>query len=556
MRIGGLASGMDTEQIIRDLMRAERMKGDKLIQNRTTLEWQRDSYREKNVKMMGLRDSFRATGLGLQSTFLQKTVTSSNDRIVTAVAGTNTPNTSVRMEVGRLASASSFVSGGIDQTKTKETLGDWEGIAFDEDGIAEFKMNVVLPGGEEKQVSFELSRDDTIQSAITKMNREGLGFQAFLDQNARTNQPQVVVTMSETGAGSSIYFGDEISTETNNAKELFTHFGFHFREEVKNAEEELVVSALAYGPPGDPNSDPDNPNNPRVGKNAVFTINGHETERTTNNFTINGVTYSLNGVTGQNETVTITSQTNTEKIMQDIMKFVEDYNELVDMVNGALREDRFRDFRPLTDEQKEAMSDKEIEMWEEKARSGLLRNDATLRNTLTEMRMAMFSGISDEDPDRILKDLSAFGLVTSPDYMDGGKIIIDTSMRTLPNGERMNGEDRMRYYIENHGESVYQLFMGNSDERSEQGVLRRLRGTLESGINTITERAGRQGRTNQQFTIGRQLVNLEDRISNFERRMQQTEERYWRQFSAMEKAMAELNSQADQIWSMLMPQQN
>ncbi|MBU9712804.1 flagellar filament capping protein FliD [Evansella tamaricis] len=612
MRIGGLASGMDTDQIIKDLMRAERMRGDKFFQNRTTLEWQRDSYREINLKITSLRDSVAARGIALQSTLMQKKVTSSNERAVTATAGANAPNTSIQMKVDRLATSTTFVSNQPENADVlTKKIGEWgdDLFHFDGDGKATLTFQVKKPGaGQEfENVSVEVHRDDTLQGVLTKVNRAGAGFNAFID-NSADGTSKVVMSMSSTGAGGGIKFldpeqpmeSDPVEGEPDPPDEV-TGAGAFESMDTEDGDDGGEAGPGVEEPPGtegpaDGTDEPGNGltaesmarinarnffeqigfavvNSPQVGDNgetiyesgemtvgagvrgdnARVQINGHWTERTTNSFSLNGITYNLAGVTN-GETVMITTVTNTDKIMEDIMKFVEEYNELVDMINGALREERYRDYKPLTDDQKEAMSEKEIEMWEERARSGLLRNDSTLSSTLGQMRMAMFSGISDENPDRILKDLSAFGLVTSPDYMDGGKIILDPNSRTMPNGARLNGEDRMRYYIENHGEEVHQLFNGNSDDRSGQGVIRQLRGTLDTAINQITTRAGREGRTNHQFTIGRQLNTLEDQISNFERRMQQTEDRYWRQFSAMEKAMAELNSQADQIWSMLMPQ--
>ena len=43
LRLTGIASGFDTEQIIQDLMRVERLKVDRFYQQRQTLEWQKSS---------------------------------------------------------------------------------------------------------------------------------------------------------------------------------------------------------------------------------------------------------------------------------------------------------------------------------------------------------------------------------------------------------------------------------------------------------------------------------------------------------------------------------
>ncbi|ADU31842.1 flagellar hook-associated protein 2 [Evansella cellulosilytica] len=541
MRIGGLASGMDTQQMITDLMKAERMPLDKLIQRRTTLEWQRDAYRDINLQITNLRDSFRATGLGLQATFLQKSVNSSNQSVVRATATANAPNTSVQMNVQRLATASTYVSQNTLSAEVQDLeLKDWNvpGLTF-ENGVANFEMTVKDPStGESRVASFQLKETDKLSNVLTTLNSSSLGFNAYMDQNAAADSPQIVLNMRNTGANSDINFdqvGEEgDSTKLNNGLALFQSLGFTTVSPTEEGETSTTLS-LEGGRPG---------------TNARFTLNGHTTERTTNQFTINGVNYSLTGVSSSPDEITmITTQTNTDKIFEDIMKFVEQYNELVDKINGSVNEPRHRDFPPLTDEQRREMTEYEVEMWEEKAKSGLLRGDSALNSALSQMRSAMFSVVGVQGD--LIRDLSQIGLVSSPNYMDGGKIVLDHTAREMPNGERMTGEDRLRYYIENHGEELYGFFMGDGPEASDKGILRKLRPALEGAMDRITSRAGREGRTNHQFTLGRELINVEDRITNFERRLQQTEQRYWNQFTAMETAMAQMNSQAEQMWAMV-----
>lgn len=59
---------------------------------------------------------------------------------------------------------------------------------------------------------------------------------------------------------------------------------------------------------------------------------------------------------------------------------------MIDMVNGKLTEKKYRDYTPLTEEQKKDMTEKQIELWEEKAKSGLLRGDTILSGATNQMR--------------------------------------------------------------------------------------------------------------------------------------------------------------------------
>lgn len=532
MRIGGLATGMDTHQMIEDLMRAERMPLDKVFQRKQTVEWQRDAFRDINLQLNNFRESVRGKGLALQSTFLQKSITSTNESAVSAVAVGNPPNVSNRIEVERLATSATWTGSEVNDENVKDgQVRTWGLDDIFEEGknSATLKFEVTSPDGSTKQAELTINKSDKMSDVMRKINNSDLGVTAFFD----SHKEQVVLSNIKTGEGASIDVADSI-TSTFMAK-----LGFEVPSEtVENEEtgetEDFFTAGLLGG-----KSD---------GVNAKFSINGFETERTSNTFTINEMTYTLKGVT--NGPVTISSTTDTDKIYDAIMKFVDEYNELVDTINGKLREERHRDFPPLTDEQKEAMTEREIEMWEEKAMSGLLRNDSILSNGLTNMRSQLYSSISG-DGVGVFKHLSQIGLVSTNDYMEGGKIVLDENRRDVGDGRRLTGEERLREAIENNPEGLYKLFMANGDEPGEQGIIRRLRTSVDSTIEAINQRAGREGRQNHQFTLGREMMQIDDRISNFERRMQQVEERYWRQFTAMEKAMQKMNSQADQMFSML-----
>ncbi|OEF97794.1 hypothetical protein BHF68_13220 [Desulfuribacillus alkaliarsenatis] len=143
----------------------------------------------------------------------------------------------------------------------------------------------------------------------------------------------------------------------------------------------------------------DEPVNYSNGKNAKFVLNGLETERKANVFTISGVEYTIKAVT--DNAVTVSSVSDTDAIFDKIKGFV----------NEKLMERRYRDFPPLTNEQRRAMDDKEIEMWEEKAKSGLLRGDHMLSGILTDMRMLISDQVKGLGDGRI-SSLAQIGITT------------------------------------------------------------------------------------------------------------------------------------------------
>jgi len=120
------------------------------------------------------------------------------------------------------------------------------------------------------------------------------------------------------------------------------------------------------------------------GQNASFTINGITTERNSNTFTMNGVTFTLKQTF--TDPVTVGINNNTNATYDNIKNFVTKYNELIDTIQKKTSEERYRDYKPLTDAERESLDDKMIEKWEEKAKSGLLKNDSILTGLLSSMR--------------------------------------------------------------------------------------------------------------------------------------------------------------------------
>ncbi|SDH64472.1 flagellar filament capping protein FliD [Alteribacillus bidgolensis] len=175
----------------------------------------------------------------------------------------------------------------------------------------------------------------------------------------------------------------------------------------------------------------------------------------------------------------------------------------------------------------------EIEQWEERSQSGYLRRDDLLTNGLDTMRRNMYDEV-DTGEGAAFSQLTEIGITTSSNYMDRGKLEVD--------------ETELEQAIQEDSEAVYQLFSADGESYEEKGVARRVRESLDHTMDSISERAGGPAMPSpDQFTIGREMNNLDDRMSNFERRMQKTEERYWDQFTRMEQAMAEANAQARQM---------
>ncbi|SHF90396.1 flagellar filament capping protein FliD [Ornithinibacillus halophilus] len=266
------------------------------------------------------------------------------------------------------------------------------------------------------------------------------------------------------------------------------------------------------------------------GQNAKFTINELTTERHSNTFDISGVTFSLKKTfTEDEEAATLSVNNDSEAVFENIKEFVENYNTLIEAINDKLTEDVHRSYKPLTDQEREELSDKQQEKWEEMARSGLLRGDSTLSGALSSMRSDFYAPVDNPNVSGSYDQLAKIGITTTRDWMSGGKLEIN--------------EAKLKAAIEDDPASVENLFRGNGDTKEEQGITRRLYDSVNQTMDKIYERAGRSSYSNNQFTIGRNIENVDDQISRFQDRLTQIEDRYWRQFTAMEKAIQQANSQ-------------
>ncbi|MCA0980960.1 flagellar filament capping protein FliD [Exiguobacterium aestuarii] len=554
IRFGGLASGIDTDTIIKQLMQAERAPVDKLEQKKQTTEWKRDAYREINRSLMTLRNS--AVDLMFSRNFYAKTSSSSDESKINVTAGPSSGNSAVRIDsVTQLASSATTILDAVDRNGQKLTsttkLSDMNGfvagqkrVIQETDGTeltipkdldfstvvlkdaagnvldaADFAYDAATgkvtatnttnyPGGvipKDVSASFasgtgfeiqykssttgtyqkiELGADATVQDLMSKLNSKETGLSAFFESSTG----KISLSTKETGATSTIQF------DTN------------------------FKSAFSMGTVVP------------TGQNAKFEVNGIEVERASNTTTIDNMTLTLKS-TFASGPVTLSAATDTQKIFDNIKGFVDKYNETIDLMNKKTREERFRSFAPLTQAQRDELSEDEIKKWEEKAMSGMLRGDTILRGTMDTLR-SKWSGATSSTNDLDMSRLFQIGLSTGSDFTNGGKIELN--------------EEKLKAAIEKDPEQVYKLF---TDE--ETGLLPQIRDTAKDSRETITRIAGADGAGAPTYSMGREMTQMDTRIKQLNDLLIDKENAYYRRFAAMETAMNQANSQAASLQQFL-----
>ncbi len=183
MRISGLASGMNIDEIVTNLMKAERMPLDKITQKKIYTEWQRDDYRTMNTALSEL-DTLIFEGIGKQASFNKKTVTTSNDDVlsVTNVSSTSDFSGTVS-KVTQLASAATMVSEKPATKKDGSAITITSTTTMENLGILAqpIKIEAIDKDGKLVSYSLDIASTDTLESVINKINADS-GVNVFFDE--------------------------------------------------------------------------------------------------------------------------------------------------------------------------------------------------------------------------------------------------------------------------------------------------------------------------------------------------------------------------------------
>lgn len=268
------------------------------------------------------------------------------------------------------------------------------------------------------------------------------------------------------------------------------------------------------------------------GTNAKMTVNGIEIERSSNNFTLDGITYALNSTTDEASTVTVTQDI--DKIYDTVVKFVEDYNKLINDMNELLDADAtYRDYDPLTTAQEEEMTEEQVKKWEAKAKEGLLRNDSTITNVLSSLRQTLYASPSGATA------LYKLGITTSYFGTRDNLTIEDT------------GE--LKSLIAADPEAIMNLFTD-----TENGLATLMNNALDRAVSSspsnpgsLVKIAGIKGKSDTSSSLYKQIKTIETTLDSLEDKYESEYDRYWGEFNQMEQLISNMNSTSSWLTQMM-----
>lgn len=260
----------------------------------------------------------------------------------------------------------------------------------------------------------------------------------------------------------------------------------------------------------------------------------------TNLFTFDGTTINLTNAKDfvaetEDDYITVETAKDNSGIKEVITNFVNDYNQLLEDLYKITSTSRPKSngsyYDPLTEEQEEEMSDKEIEKWNENAKQGLLYRDTTVQRFLSEIRGAMLTRVDGMG----LTDLGIGG----KSWLVDGKISLDQM-----NGMLSIDESKLDSMLEAYGDQIAELFTG------KDGLAAKLENVVDKAISTKTKKygylsqmAGIAGtKTEKDNQIYKQMEYINKLIDRLNTKYENEQERYWKQYSRLETMMSKMQT--------------
>jgi len=502
IKMSGLASGMDTESMVKELMNAQRLKETKMQNKQTTTEWKQDKWKALNTKIYSFYTG-ALSKLKFQSSFNTKAATSSNESKATITANSAATKGTHTLKISQLAK-SQFVTGDTlsSGVTTSTKLTDLNYAIGDSISVKTGSTTTTL----------DITDTSTVGDLVAKLKSAGL--------NANYDTTQNRFFISSKNSGSANAFSLSSTNTTGLAALGLNTIDASGTTPIVSGSSGMVLVAST---------------------DAKFEYNGVAMTNSSNTVTVNGLTITMKAVTDGSATPTTTDDevinlnvTNNTQASYDMVKnFVKEYNALLKEMNADYDADSASGYTPLTEDQKDKMSDTEIEKWEGKIKTSLFRRDDNLSSIINTMRSNMSGAVT---VDNKKYSLSSFGIGSS-NYTEKGTLHIDgDSEDSLVSGKT----NKLMDALENDPDTVASALTQMASNLYSSFTDSMKSSSLRSALTMYNDKE-----------LANQITGYKQDISKFEKKLSEMENRYYKQFSAMEAAMSKMNSQSSSLASML-----
>lgn len=253
----------------------------------------------------------------------------------------------------------------------------------------------------------------------------------------------------------------------------------------------------------------------------------------TTNITVAGIELNVLGKTDEEVNISVTNDTS--GVYDTIKEFISEYNAILKEMNTLYNAGSAKDYDVLSDEEKDAMSDSEVEKWEAKIKDSLLRRDTTLGGIISSFKNKMVGTYSKSGGGRA--SLASIGITTSQDYKEGGLLHI---LGDEDDAEYADKTNRLKKMLDEDPDTIIGVLTSLTDSLYSDLQKKMSATTMSSALTFYNDKE-----------MSSQLSDYKDEISKWQSRLDEMEDKYYKQFSAMETALSNLQSQQNSLASML-----
>ena len=498
-RLTGLMSGMDTESLIEQLLEGRKTKVNNVRKAQKTVNYKQEAWKTLNTKIKNLQSKY-VSNMRFASSYAKKTTKVSNSSAVSVITGEGATNGVQSLEINKLAKTAYLTGGELGDGKQGYTaLSTMEdlGISFAE---GETKTISVATGT--GSASIELTAESTISDVLNKFKEVGLNA-SFDEKNQR-------FFVSAKNSGKENDF-----TITGDADAL-SALGLNVEEDNEDGKGATKIA----------------------GSDAEILLNGAKFTSSVNTFEINGLTFTALSETKPGETVTVTTQDDTDGIYDMVKDFIKEYNSIINEMDKLYNAEDSK-LEPLTDDEKNAMSDREVEEWEKKLTSSILRRDENLSTVSSGIKSVMSAGVEVNGKMMYLSDfgINTLGYLVAPEneknalHIDGDADDSDTA----------GNADKLKSMISSDPSTTISFFTTLSRE-------------LYDKMNDMSKSVDGYrsfGTFYDDKKMKTEFTDYNTKITEMEAKLNSYEDMWYKKFSKMETAMAKMQSNTSAITSLL-----
>lgn len=488
IRLSGMISGMDTNTMVQELVSSYRIKTQKYEKAKTKVEWKQEAWQDLNTKIYNFY-SKTLSQFRLPGTYDKKKTTVSDPSKATVIASSNAVIGTQSLKVEKLAS-----SGYLTGEKLNATNKITKDSKLSELGITVNSSITLTKGGESKDIA--LTADMTVNQLVSKLKETGVNVN-FDEGNQR-----FFISSKQSGSEE-----DFKLTATGDGLDALDKLGLKNGKKID-------------------------------GEDAVIELNQAKFTSSTNNFSVNGLNISVSATTDGTQPLTLTTDTDVDTIYNSIRDCLKEYNSLIKEMDTLYNAAPAKGYEPLTSEEKEAMSDEEVEKWEKKIKDSILRRDGNLSDVISGLKTSMQSSV---EIDGKKYTLATFGIKTSAYFSSGdnekGMYHIDNDQDDSVSSQN---NDKLKSMIASDPQTVATFFSGlftnvYDDLHKKMGTT-----SLSSIFKVYNDKQ-----------LQEEKNDYDKKIDKWENYVSQQEEYWYSKFTAMEKALSQLQSSTSALSGLL-----